>query len=986
MKQRHKYLHNTRKSTAPFNNQINGNAKDKRNYEKKSLKSTLGSKGLHELCLFETFNPEVCKIHPEIKGKSYKSGGKKLRESANTDVQSDGTPAANDDNIAPTPERASEMVFRLLSFKERSDLNGKNLTNSGFYLEPGGSVIRCYSCGFRVENVTDTDSGDSAQYHNDDCAHFKQLQSKQPIALKAPPQPPSVEGASFLPSMMDDLDLGLGNQDLQFSIYDPSLTEPYSGFSFENDQKLKYLPQSVNDVSMVPNTSENNEVSDEECPQIYLAQVYSAEHREFLHTLNLNKESGRLKSFRNWPDNSLDKTLLAKSGFFYLGNRDRTQCFSCMGVLKNWRPGDVINDIHRDSFPSCSFANAIDTPAPALDDYDFSIIRGPPSETFDMALLLNNKPSEARISFEPANQSPTRDIYSSGEAEQMISDPLSLSLPQSSGELPALNFPQFTSSENAMLNQAEPVSAFRPISSNLLNQSGSSFEITNSSSAASKVKKPSPIFPQPLTPAPVAPPPLALPALDFLAYGETHDSSIVSNTSSKFQTIQISNPESKQASNLQPWLNLNTTNAQILIPTPSRTSPQSPLKQVQTAPQDWLLDLDPYKAPLETQSAQPVRDFTFSTTSTSNPEDATTIPIIRSLEGIQNGKTLDFDEYLQEQERTLYRDMFPCLEPKKMDMKFYEDRIATFDSRWTRTGPPTMSDIAQAGFYYLGDDDAVRCWYCDVTIRDLSRQWIPWEEHAKQFPSCHYLLRNRGPDFVENVLSIMTSAESGEPSFPTFPGEIYESSDEEDSRENLPTPPIVDPREEERQNKLQLEQCMSSEIAANAAEMGFEPKNIRRVMRKQIRERSCNFPTTDALLDALFNEERDLIEFESSEDDDEDGVEDNPEEPESFFEARDRFHDDEHEHPDVSVHESQDETHETSVAHEENHEEEERRIQAELRRLRDEKRCKVCLDRDAEMVFVPCGHLCTCMQCTQSLRQCPVCRMRITKAYRTYPS
>ncbi|XP_078492406.1 LOW QUALITY PROTEIN: inhibitor of apoptosis protein [Ciona intestinalis] len=893
------------------------------------------------------------------------------------------------------------MVFRLLSFKERSDLNGKNLTNSGFYLEPGGSVIRCYSCGFRVENVTDTDAGDSAQYHKDDCAHFKQVQSRQPLALKAPPQTHSIEGAAFLPPMMRDLDLG--NEDLQYSIYDPTLAEPYSGFSFENDQKLKYLPEPVNNVSMVPNASENNEVSDEECPQIYLAQVYSAEHREFLHTLNLNKESGRLKSFRNWPDNSLDKTLLAKSGFFYLGNRDRTQCFSCMGVLKNWRPGDVINDIHRDSFPSCSFANATDTPAPAVDDYDFSIIRGPPSETFDMALLLDHKPNETRLpTFELTNQSPTRDIYSSGEAEQIISEPLAFSLPQSSGELPSLNFPQFTSSENAMLNQAEPISAFRPISSNLLNQSGSSFEITNSSSAASKVK-PSPIFPQPLTP--VAPPLLALPALDLIAYGEPHDSSIVSNTSSKYQTIQISNPESNQDSNLQPWLNLNTINAQILLPTPTSPSPQSPLKQVQTNTQDWLFDLDPFKAPLENQSAQPVRDFTFSTARAANPEDAATIPMIEALEGTEDGKTLDFDEYLQEQERTLYRDMFPCLEPKKMDMKFYEDRISTFDSRWTRTGPPTMSDIAQAGFYYLGDDDAVRCWYCDVTIRDLSRQWMPWEEHAKQFPSCHYLLRNRGPDFVENVLSIMTSAES-EPTFPTFPGEIYESSDEDESNENLPTPPIVDPREEERQNKLQLEQCMSSEIAANAAEMGFDPKSIRRVMRKQIREHSCNFPTTDALLDALFNEERDLIEFESSED--EDGIphahcrvipsvpfllifffkgdEDNPEEPESFFEARDRFHDDEHEQRNVSVHESQDETRETSVAHEENHEEEERRIQAELRRLRDEKRCKVCLDRDAEMVFVPCGHLCTCMQCTQSLRQCPVCRMRITKAYRTYPS
>ena len=59
-------------------------------------------------------------------------------------------------------------------------------------------------------------------------------------------------------------------------------------------------------------------------------------------------------------------------------------------------------------------------------------------------------------------------------------------------------------------------------------------------------------------------------------------------------------------------------------------------------------------------------------------------------------------------------------------------------------------------------------------------------------------------------------------------------------------------------------------------------------------------------------------------------------------------------------------------------------LQAELRRLRDEKRCKICLDRDANMVFTPCGHMCACMQCTQKLKMCPLCRRKINKAYKTY--
>uniref|UniRef100_H2ZML4 RING-type domain-containing protein n=1 Tax=Ciona savignyi TaxID=51511 RepID=H2ZML4_CIOSA len=204
--------------------------------------------------------------------------------------------------------------------------------------------------------------------------------------------------------------------------------------------------------------------------------------------------------------------------------------------------------------------------------------------------------------------------------------------------------------------------------------------------------------------------------------------------------------------------------------------------------------------------------------------------------------TCSFIRNLLRADRNLFREMFPCIDPKRPSMKFYEDRISSFEGKWTHSGPPTISDIAKAGFFLFDVDASVRCWYCDVVVSDVSRQWSPWEEHAKQYPSCHFLLRNRGHNFVEAALS-------------------------------------------------SLLQCVVNVIK-------------------------------------------------------------------SYNLSKDK----------------------TSSP------EEERRVQSELRRLRDEKRCKVCLDRDAEMVFIPCGHLSTCLICTQSLRQCPVCRMKINRSYRTFPS
>jgi len=47
---------------------------------------------------------------------------------------------------------------------------------------------------------------------------------------------------------------------------------------------------------------------------------------------------------------------------------------------------------------------------------------------------------------------------------------------------------------------------------------------------------------------------------------------------------------------------------------------------------------------------------------------------------------------------------------------------------------------------------------------------------------------------------------------------------------------------------------------------------------------------------------------------------------------------------------------------------------------------QVCLDKPAVVVFIPCAHICCCMDCTQALRMCPICRMKIEKAVRTYTS
>ena len=52
-------------------------------------------------------------------------------------------------------------------------------------------------------------------------------------------------------------------------------------------------------------------------------------------------------------------------------------------------------------------------------------------------------------------------------------------------------------------------------------------------------------------------------------------------------------------------------------------------------------------------------------------------------------------------------------------------------------------------------------------------------------------------------------------------------------------------------------------------------------------------------------------------------------------------------------------------------------------------RCSICFEHESRVCFIPCGHVCCCVQCSQALLQhrdakCPLCRRSITTAQYTY--
>ncbi|XP_062998827.1 baculoviral IAP repeat-containing protein 7 [Elgaria multicarinata webbii] len=193
-------------------------------------------------------------------------------------------------------------------------------------------------------------------------------------------------------------------------------------------------------------------------------------------------------------------------------------------------------------------------------------------------------------------------------------------------------------------------------------------------------------------------------------------------------------------------------------------------------------------------------------------------------------------------------------QPECPDMETEGDRLTTFED-WPNFARVSPGPLARAGFFYTGEGDYVRCFYCDGALRNWERGDDPWVEHAKWFPRCKFLLQSRGRDFINTIQeSYFSSPASPEAS-------LYRS-------EQHPTSP---------REPAQREQ---------------DPWSIRRETETE-----------------------------------------RPNEPESSLS-----------------------------------------MEAKLRRLQEERMCKVCMDKDVSIVLVPCGHLVVCAECAPNLRRCPICR------------
>ena len=83
-------------------------------------------------------------------------------------------------------------------------------------------------------------------------------------------------------------------------------------------------------------------------------------------------------------------------------------------------------------------------------------------------------------------------------------------------------------------------------------------------------------------------------------------------------------------------------------------------------------------------------------------------------------------------------------------------RLNTYDSRWLSQYALSPSQLAMAGFYYVGPEDTVQCAFCNGKLLQWKPTDDPLFEHKKHYPSCPFIGDIPGKKVMhQNVIQVI---------------------------------------------------------------------------------------------------------------------------------------------------------------------------------------------------------------------------------------
>ncbi|NXA32595.1 XIAP ligase, partial [Eudromia elegans] len=346
-------------------------------------------------------------------------------------------------------------------------------------------------------------------------------------------------------------------------------------------------------------------------------------------------------------------------------------------------------------------------------------------------------------------------------------------------------------------------------------------------------------------------------------------------------------------------------------------------------------------------------------------------------------------------------DMSDTLYPKNPAMCNEEARLKSFHN-WPLYGLLTPKELANAGLYYTGVGDQVECFCCGGKLKNWEPSDRAWSEHKRHFPKCFFVLgRDVGNVPNEVVCAELERSALNDVQHPRNPsmaeyerrlqtfltwrypvnkkqlakagfysigngdhvvcfhcgGGLQEWKENEDPWDQhakwFPGCRFLrDEKGQEFINNVHLRGgCNNSTVSAlllnqilfynvlenplvqDAVHMGFSLSEIRNIMEKKVQVSGANYTSVEDLVADLISAQKE--------------------------------------------NKTEEESNERSL-------EKDLSTEEKLRRLQEEKLCKICMAKDISVVLIPCGHLVACKECAEAVDKCPLCCTNIIKRQKIF--
>ncbi|XP_041461213.1 baculoviral IAP repeat-containing protein 7-B-like [Lytechinus variegatus] len=176
------------------------------------------------------------------------------------------------------------------------------------------------------------------------------------------------------------------------------------------------------------------------------------------------------------------------------------------------------------------------------------------------------------------------------------------------------------------------------------------------------------------------------------------------------------------------------------------------------------------------------------------------------------------------------------------------DRLDTFRDKWSdefKLPSSSLRWLANAGFFKNGPDDRTRCFYCGGGIECWEEDDEPWCEHARNFPTCKWLLDVKGEDFVNDVQDYFKNNKTREEE------EMNSRDTSTASALNPQNTPASAPNKTEQVSGYDLVMMMGSPTMRIILKTGFDAALVCRVLEEQLRQTGIDFSSSDNFIKAL---------------------------------------------------------------------------------------------------------------------------------------